>query len=397
MTSVKVERLKRVKVGHEWATIFKPHFEAEAAVELGAEGLVIRFGDVMDVGKEDRVWVGEKIYNVSAVDGSSLTCAYDHNETALEELYRAGFCQFGVLEAVRKDDPTERFMDSWVGTYMVNIAEHYHEIRAGRDIKPLFGLAERNVPVACVGAGPSLDKNVHLLKDFPGIIIAVDKAYKMLLARGIEPDLVVSVDCHYDLIADMLKAPGSEHHSLVLNTCADPKILKVWKGKVYWYLMKHPGVQFTDKILPALFPTFSAIPNVGCVGNTAILLADHCGLSPIFLVGYDFGYTGGRMHAQRFGFGDDGKPFPIEDDHAKLFDERSAKIEVDGVVTYVPYVGFAKTAVAIREKVGVDVTNCTGGGIINELPKRPFEDVVRELSQGSDGKFRDLREKIKSL
>jgi hypothetical protein len=51
-------------------------------------------------------------------------------------------------------------------------------------------------PVVVVSAGPSLDKNMDLLKDVRDnvVIVAVDTAVKALKERGIEPHLMVTVD-----------------------------------------------------------------------------------------------------------------------------------------------------------------------------------------------------------
>lgn len=402
-----IERLKKVKIAGEYRDLYETHLAAECDLSIahgdGAERL-FTFNGKTDITTEDRIVAGDTAYDLESIaffpgqEETVVRARRNDFETNYRHLQNLGFAEWGQVEILTKDDDAERWMDSWVGTFITNIVSHYPAIRNGRHIGEFYQQFDHTVPVACVGAGPSLDKNAHLLRDFPGLIIVADKAYKMLLARGIEPDLVISVDCHYDLVADMLNVGKlSRRHKLILNTCADPKIAKIWRGQIFWYLMKHPGVQFTDKILPALFPQFHGLSNVGCVGNTSMLFADFMGLSPVVLVGQDFAYTGGRMFAQRFSFGEDGAPQEIQDDHEKLLADRTGKILLNGVETYLPFRGYMETAYRLREKAGINIINCTEGGILTELPNKTLAQVIEELSVASNGKFKTAREIIQSI
>lgn len=53
-----------------------------------------------------------------------------------------------------------------------------------------------DIPAIIVSAGPSLDKNVHLLKEAKGkaFIIAVDASIRTVMQAGVQPDLLCSVD-----------------------------------------------------------------------------------------------------------------------------------------------------------------------------------------------------------
>lgn len=385
--------------------MFEAHLEAESDCLLaeGEERRFFSFAGRTDIQPGDRIVSRLGIHDVTAVqvhEGQDETVAVTERngfESSFRAMEGMGKAEWGEVEPLSKDTEAERWMDSWVGSFIVNIVGHYDEIKNGRHIGELDHLFDRDVPVACVGAGPSLDKNVEALRDFPGVIIAADKAYKMLVARGIVPDLIMSVDCHYDLVADMMDYPWSAGHKLVLNSCADPKISRVFKGTIFWYAMAHPGTQFTDKILPALFPGMGRLRNAGCVGNSSVLLAGLMGLSPMVLVGQDFGYTGGRMFAQRYRFEKDGTPALILDDHERLLKERTGQIVIDGVKTYLPFRSYRDTCLDLREKMGLDIINCTEGGILTDLPCRPLAEMVAELTATSNGKFREARNTIKAL
>jgi hypothetical protein len=134
-----------------------------------------------------------------------------------------------------------------------------------------------------------------------------------------------------------------------------------------------------DKILPALFPTFGSIENSGNVGNSSVLLADFMGLSPIILIGQDYGYTGDRICARRFEFSDSGKITEMALDHKRLLEERTGKLEVDGITTYAPFIGYRDTLYGLRDRNALDIVNCTEGGILTGLPCAPFSATIEKL------------------
>lgn len=408
---VTIEKIKKVKINGRYKDCYQPVASLNCLTNYGRNGCDptvcnFVFESDMDVIGGDRILIGEAVYDAKRIivdaDTKKLKVESEINrfETDLKAIAKLGCVEvkYGDVERpMRRDEEAERFMDAWIGTYAVNIAEHYHEIKNGKDISAFRGIFNRDVPAACVGAGPSLDKNAHLLHDFPGIIICADRAYKMLLARGVEPDFVVSVDCHYDLVAEMLDHPWNHRHRLILNTAADPKICKIWKGDIYWFLMRHPGVQFMDKILPALFPKFEGLENVGCVGNTSVIFSAHMGAGPSVLVGQDYGYTGGKMHAKRFNFDENGNALDeIKDDHAKMLKERTGKVSVNGVTTYLPFKGYLRALYAIAKIRGITIVNCTEGGIITNLPRAPLSKVIKEMDSGGDSVLR-AKQKIKDF
>lgn len=65
--------------------------------------------------------------------------------------------------------------------------------RSGRDYEGRF---PEDLPAIVVSAGPSLEKNVELLKELKGraLIVVVDSAIRPVMSRGIVPDMVISVD-----------------------------------------------------------------------------------------------------------------------------------------------------------------------------------------------------------
>ncbi|MBR4328345.1 MAG: motility associated factor glycosyltransferase family protein, partial [Candidatus Riflebacteria bacterium] len=90
-----------------------------------------------------------------------------------------------------------------------------------------------NVPTIIVAAGPSLDKNMEYLKRIKGRfpIIAVDTAYRHLLANGIKPDFVCAADSSYENSLDFVGVEDETEVILVAELMTHPDIFKVFKGR----------------------------------------------------------------------------------------------------------------------------------------------------------------------
>lgn len=295
-------------------------------------------------------------------------------------------------EVEPRDWGAELELQHWVGTYTRNIALHYREMLESPHVGPLYKkLAGR--PVLVVGGGPSLDALGYELARWPGLVIATDRAAKSCAAYGHPADLVVAVDPRPVHIAAMLRYPAEfkRRSTLVASVCLDPEAVEAWGGRVRYMAGDHPGTQFFDHVVPVLFPGMPALPLLGNVGNSAVALAAFMGAGRIALVGSDYGYTGGKMHADEWvpDHGD-GKLVPphfvrMETDHAALLERRTGKVTVPGVggqdvTTYGPYLSYRDSLYRLQKAWGLDLVNASGGGILTELPQASFNDLVAHLA-----------------
>ncbi len=283
------------------------------------------------------------------------------------------------------------FTNQWMGIWIRNIAKHYDDILQGDTIVSIRNKC-KDAPAVIVGAGPSLDKNIEDLKGINAIIICVDRAYKALLARGIEPDLVVSVDCHDDLICGYLNNADSSKHILALNTAADYKIAKIWKGRILYYNMAHGGIQFFDSVLPFLFPGFPAVQNAGCVVNTASIIANWMGCKPLILAGSDFSYPGNKIACDTYDY-IDGRFQKVDVDEKERFKKRGGKVKVNGIYTYPPFLEYMKSIKMLDEKQGFNIINATEGGIIKIFPEMTLKEAkVKYCSENVDEMRKTIKE-----
>lgn len=312
----------------------------------------------------------------------------ERNGAALELLHQLGQTietRFDPL-MVERDWETEAYLDQWVGRYFRNIAIAYHEILRAPTIaclrEALAAGGQKAHAVAVVGAGPSLDRNADALHEFPGLVVACDRAARALTARGIRPDLVVCVDPRAAVMADMVDYPENRFQRLVLSVYAHPEVARVWRGPRYYMSTLHEGTQFHDRVLPELFPGMPGLHATGNVGNAAVQLTDWLGGRKVVLVGQDYGYTGSRMACADYIRHPAGRwlhaPLTAEEEAARLA-HRTGKVVVDGVATYGAFVGYRESLMQLVREWKLDVVNATEGGILTGLPQAPLAQVVEQL------------------
>jgi len=142
-----------------------------------------------------------------------------------------------------------------------------------------------NIPAIMVAGGPSLDKNIHLLKKFKNkaVIIAVDSVLPTLLSRDITPDFVTSIDPQemtYEKFANVIPQIKGVPF-LICSAWVHPKIPNLFPtDQVFW--------SFSGN---ALERWFNAVAHMNLIA--AIIM----GCSPIVFVGQDLAFSEGKDHA----------------------------------------------------------------------------------------------------
>jgi hypothetical protein len=210
----------------------------------------------------------------------------------------------------------QKLTKTWFNNFVSNIPHMLRSCEA-QDLNNKF----YNKPVIIVSAGPSLNKNVRMLKEARGkaVIICVGTALKVLLKEGIYPDIIATLDgsiknhYHFENL-DYKKIP------LLYFPIAYPEILN-----------NHEGVKIlTISSLPYLGETlFNLLKDIkylkagGSIAHLAFSFAREIGANPIVFVGQDLAY-GEKMqtHAKGTSF-DEGKILH----KSKLYKENQLLIE----------------------------------------------------------------------
>lgn len=156
----------------------------------------------------------------------------------------------------------------------------------------LAGLAAGK-PAIVVGAGPSLQRNIHKLKNCGAVIIATGTILKRLLAEGIEPHYVCSIDYHYKLTKKYMQdLPPLPRTTLVVDPKANHHIADIYPG---------PVRTWDDPFMATFLRRYRKVPHgtlppAGTVSQTAFHLAQLLGCDPIIFVGQDLAYPGHITH-----------------------------------------------------------------------------------------------------
>jgi hypothetical protein len=175
--------------------------------------------------------------------------------------------------------------------YFANLAESFVLPGVGRLFQQFCG-----VPAIIVAAGPSLDKNMHLLHEVKGRfpIIAVDTAFRQLTANGIKPDIVCAADPSYENSLDFVGVEEEDDVVLALEPMTHPDIFASFKGPRM--LMTFGG---------GLYPIFKDLREPvgklicwGSIATTVFDLAKNLGADPLIFIGLDLSFQDGRLHAR---------------------------------------------------------------------------------------------------
>lgn len=149
-------------------------------------------------------------------------------------------------------------------------------------------------PVVIVAAGPSLEKNIHLLKKIKGrvLIIGVYAVLKAMLKHGILPDMIVSVDARqlpidYEELSRLPLFYASPSNNVILNGS---------NGKRIHLLSIHEI--FTARLLLEYEKQEPMLTLGGSVTCVALEIAKEMGAGSIIFVGLDLSFPDNKLHIE---------------------------------------------------------------------------------------------------
>jgi len=171
----------------------------------------------------------------------------------------------------------------WLG----NIRLNQKEIEKGYDIKILHDVFW-NMPGIVIGAGPSLSKNLHLLKGeekkYP--LFCCDRAYKKCIEAGVAPQIIIVADAS-DEVAGFFSEVDISRTILVTPTYVSPLMLKLrWRKKIF-YNVTDVDKGYESAALNLSGRRITAIPGALIVGNIAFFVSKIAGCNPITFIGND--------------------------------------------------------------------------------------------------------------
>lgn len=240
------------------------------------------------------------------------------------------------------------------------------------DLTPLAG-QYKGVPAFCVAAGPSLDADIKHLAQAKerGLIIAADAAVPPLVAAGIQPDIVTTID-----LIKKKKVVFEETYVrdalLVSLLSAHPELVDAWIGPRAFAVDDHPL---------ALWAAKHTVPvsHFGSLGNVAHLsysLARGLGCDPIVLVGTDLAFArSGRTYAS----GVVHLPKEEQEQIPPELEKHLVKLQAnDGgeVTSYANMETYIRTFTQLAQGSGETFTTALEGAQIPGIPYRSLAEIV---------------------
>lgn len=153
-----------------------------------------------------------------------------------------------------------------------------------------------NYPAVIVSAGPSLDKNVKILKEYKGMvfIVAVDAALNTLKKNAVIPDLIVTVDPKFEKI-NALDDETYNDLPMIANMISGYKLLQSHNGRKFFDLQQN---NFIGAIMDKYNKIMPILGTGGSVANSAFSFLEFAGFNNIILIGQDLAYPNNKLHAE---------------------------------------------------------------------------------------------------
>lgn len=240
-------------------------------------------------------------------------------------------------------------------------------------------------PAVIVSAGPSLEKNIHLLKELDdrALIIAVDTSTKPLIAAGIIPHVVVSGDPQ-EANYRHLKGVDLPQSFLITEPQCPVATLRTWTGPKFICSFHDNAMQWVDRVLG----NRGRVLVWGSVAVMAYDVAVKVGADPIVFIGQDLSFPGGRTYTK-------GTFFETEDKKemtvAELAREGTTLIDMVDIFDQpvktnrqmYAYFNFLVNRFHDPEVAQRRIINATEGGILksDRVTIQPFADVIQEHMQ----------------
>jgi SAM-dependent methyltransferase len=274
-------------------------------------------------------------------------------------------------QIVRGARANEEARKRFAGGYLLNTLANLPVIASEADAAVLSGLF-KDVPAIVVGAGPSLDANLAALGTLQGraLLVAVDTAVRPLLAAGIQPHLVVSVDPSEANARHLNDLPDRRGLWLVGEGSLASSVFPQFAGRTFVYRVSNHepwpwlAEQGADR---------TKLQTWGSVLTTAFDLALRAGCNPIVFAGSDLSYTDGLQYCRNTVYEPDWSPFPTNAERAtefaKYLETRPHVTHRDirgrEVITAPHFLQFRDWIVAQADSVAPRrIVNGTGAGIL---------------------------------
>lgn len=226
-----------------------------------------------------------------------------------------------------------------------------------------------------VGAGPSLDKQMDLLKkvydENSMFIFSTHTVFQKLLDFGIKPHAVCAVDS-IQPISDGYRENGFTTPFFTAYH-VNPEIFEFAKGSVFF--MPNDTDGFSDLILRKLNKNIKEVSTGGSVACTMTGLLDVAGFSNIIYIGMDLAYTNDLTHATGTRF--EGKTkFEFDKENGRTMVPAYDGTMVETSISMDGYKKWIEKYIVLKNPNIINATE--GGSFIKGTTQMTFKDAIEK-------------------
>ena len=227
----------------------------------------------------------------------------------------------------------------------------------------------KDIPAIIVSAGPSLRKNVEVLKKIKGhaFILATDRSLIVLDEFDITPDAVISLDAEKS--PDFMDVKVARNIPVICSYQLNIESQKLfYDRRIFYHALAYEAELIGNKV-----EAQNGLDQGGNVSGGAFTVCDFLGIKTIVLIGQDLAYLDGRHHADERS---DGTPLGRV--------EEIKGINGDTVLSNGMWIGFRdffERQIAMHPELRViDATE--GGALIEGTEIMTLEEVSEKVCTG---------------
>lgn len=188
-----------------------------------------------------------------------------------------------------RENTNNYFSKIWFENYLKNISI-LTEVNIINNYENLY----KGKPAIIISSGPSLDRNLKLLKgqEDKFIIIAVGRSLKAIEDQGIKVDFTAIIDGDKEMY-NVFKQSLNSTVPMLFNEQSSSQIVEQYKGEKIFFSTR----EFVDSDKEILEVKPITLFQGGSVAHACIDFARVLGCSTIIFIGQDLAYTDDKTHA----------------------------------------------------------------------------------------------------
>ncbi len=185
------------------------------------------------------------------------------------------------------------------GRYLLQTLANAPRLAREADISALSALMS-GLPAVVVGAGPSLDQNIHDLAPVLDrvLVIACDTAARPLVALGVDPHFIIAADSSRAHAEHLSNLPACQSW-LIAEGGLHPSAFTHFDHRTFYF---RAGDHDPWAWLRSIGLDASRLDTCDSVAASAFAFAQHLGCTPVAFVGADFAFTDGRPYCRGTSF-----------------------------------------------------------------------------------------------